>query len=40
MMRDPDGAAPLSQCTATRYVKGTLWGILGDVGMTIDQLAP
>lgn len=40
-MRYPDGRGTTVPVHGNRGVaKGTLRGILGDVGMTIDQLAP
>ena len=41
VMRHPDGRGTTVPVHSNRDVaKGTLRGILGDVGMTIDQLAP
>jgi predicted RNA binding protein YcfA (HicA-like mRNA interferase family) len=41
ILRHPDGHGTIVPVHGNRDVaKGTLRGILGDVGMTIDQLAP
>lgn len=41
IMRHPDGRGTTVPVHANRDVaKGTLRGILNDIGMTIDQLAP
>jgi predicted RNA binding protein YcfA (HicA-like mRNA interferase family) len=41
IMRHPDGRGTTVPVHGNRDIaKGTLRGILGDVGMTIDQLAP
>lgn len=41
IMRHPDGRGTTVPVHGSRDVaKGTLRGILGDVGMTIDQLGP
>ncbi|HEX5203520.1 MAG TPA: type II toxin-antitoxin system HicA family toxin [Actinoplanes sp.] len=41
IMRHPDGRGTTVPAHGNRDVaKGTLRGILGDVGMTIEQLAP
>jgi predicted RNA binding protein YcfA (HicA-like mRNA interferase family) len=41
IMRHPDGRGTTDPVHGNRDIaKGTLRGILGDVGMTIDQLAP
>ena len=41
IMRHPDGRGITVPVHSNRDIaKGTLRGILGDIGMTIDQLAP